>query len=415
MNNNHSVKSCSHKRCQNPAAATDRCDANTFAAELQRSSPRFVSAIADAHGRHARMCESTQEISDTAQTPAGLATAHPNAMRILVAVADPSQRLAIETASRDLGHDCRSVPDAAQAYAAFQSDSPDVVISEWMFPRLAGRQLHDLIRADPRDQYTYFVIVPADESSSELVETVTAGADDYLSQPISRNDLQVCLIRAARVTSLHRQLAAKQLPKPLMSASPDGLTRLRNQRTLDNALELLDARVTRYQHRYCLALVHVDHFAAYRATHRPHESDTALHAIASTLRLRARSGDTVYRYGVAEFLHVLPEQTLATAHVAARRLIASVQELAIPDPRNRLGVITISVGLAILDPDRTDMLHDVRQHAEHALADAVRLGRNRVVAPTTTFHDPADIPRQAAEPAGATAAAARGGLGTRIH
>ncbi len=309
-------------------------------------------------------------------------------MRILVAVADLSRRSAIETASRELGHDCRSVPDAAQAWDAFESDDcPDVVISEWMLPGLAGRQLHAPMRVEPRNRYAYFVLAPADEGSSEALEAITAGADDQLLQPFSRDDLQVCLIRADRVTSLRGQLARQQrellLREPLMSASLNGLTRLRNQRAVNAALELLDARVTRYRHRYCLALLHVDHFTAYRATHHLQQSDNALQTIASRLRERARSGDTMYRYGVAEFLHVLPEQSMATAHLAARRLIASVQDLAIPDAGNRRGVMTISVGLAILDPDRADMVLAVRQHAEHALAEAIRLGRNRVAAPTT--------------------------------
>jgi diguanylate cyclase (GGDEF)-like protein len=307
-------------------------------------------------------------------------------MRILIAVADPSRRSVIETESRDLGHDCRSVADAPQAWDAFQSDNPDVVISEWALPGATDRRLHELIRTDPRGEYAYLVLVPPDEGGCEIVEALSDGADDYLVQPFSRDDLRACLIGAGRVTSLRRQLARQlteleQLQEPLQGTSLDGLTRLRNQRTLDTALWALDARVTRYQHSYCLALVHIDHFAAYRTTHDLQQSDEALQAIASALRLCARSGDTVLRYAVGQFLHVLPEQTMDTARMAAERLIAAVQELGIPDARNRLGVITVSVGLAMLDPERSDRVQDVRRHAEHAVSEAIRLGRNRVEAP----------------------------------
>ena len=307
-------------------------------------------------------------------------------MRILIAVADAGRRSVIETASRDLGYDCRSVADAHEAWDAFQWDDPDVVISEWTLPGDTGRQLHELIRTDPRGGYAYLVIVPADEGGCGIVDAVRNGADDYLVEPFSRDDLQVCLMGAGRVTSLRRQLARQsneleQLQDPLMGASLDGPTRLRNQRTLDTALWLLDARVTRYQHCYCLALVHVDHFAAYRTTHDLQQADEALQSIASALRDSARSGDTVLRYAVGQFLHVLPEQTMDTARMAAERLIAAVRELAIPDARNRLGVVTVSVGLAMLDPDRSDRVQDVRRQAEHAVSEAIRLGRNRVVTP----------------------------------
>jgi len=43
-------------------------------------------------------------------------------------------------------------------------------------------------------------------------------------------------------------------------ARRDPLTGLRNRRALDEDLELLETRVTRYGHRYCMALLDVDHF-----------------------------------------------------------------------------------------------------------------------------------------------------------
>ncbi len=315
-------------------------------------------------------------------------------MRILVAVADPSRRAVIETAARDLGHHCRSVADAREGWEAFQSYDPDVVISEWSLPGLEGRPLHDLVRSHRRDRYVYVVLVPAQEGTHGIVEGITAGADDYLVSPFSSDDLRVCLIAAERVTALHDKLARQQtqleqLRAPLTGASLDGRSRLRNQRALDDTLDVLDARVARYQHRYCLALVHLDHFAAYAATHSPPETDRALEAIARLLTARARSGDTVFRYAAGEFLHVLPEQTLATARRAAERLIDGVRELAIPDAENRLGVITVSVGLATLDPDRIDLVQDVRRHAERALDEAIRLGRNRVAVSTMAPASPA--------------------------
>ena len=46
---------------------------------------------------------------------------------------------------------------------------------------------------------------------------------------------------------------------------------------------------------------------------------------------------------------------------------------------SRLGVTTVSVGLAMLHPERSDSVHDVRKEAEYALSEAIRLGRNCVV------------------------------------
>jgi len=40
-----------------------------------------------------------------------------------------------------------------------------------------------------------------------MFEGMSAGADDYLVKPLNTDDLELRLIAAARVTSLHRQLA----------------------------------------------------------------------------------------------------------------------------------------------------------------------------------------------------------------
>lgn len=59
-------------------------------------------------------------------------------MNILVADDDASSRLITQMALRSLGHECFTVSDGAQAWEAFRSRQPDVVISDWMMPGLTG-------------------------------------------------------------------------------------------------------------------------------------------------------------------------------------------------------------------------------------------------------------------------------------
>ena len=67
-------------------------------------------------------------------------------MKILVADDDPTSRLIVQTALRSLGHECHTVSDGAEAWEAFQTQRPDVVISDWMMPGLTGLQLCRKIR-----------------------------------------------------------------------------------------------------------------------------------------------------------------------------------------------------------------------------------------------------------------------------
>jgi diguanylate cyclase (GGDEF)-like protein len=309
----------------------------------------------------------------------------PNAMRILVADDDATSRRIIAVALQSRGHQCHVVEDGAQALAAFLADPPDVVISDWLMPGLNGIELCTKVRAHVHAGYTYFILLTGQGSLHEIQEGMRAGADDYLVKPLDPDDLESRLIAAARVTSLHSQLARQRtelegLNDELVAvARRDPLTGLRNRRALEEDLYVLEARVTRYGHRYCVALLDVDHFKSYNDTYGHPAGDRALQAVAGELQRVARGGDATYRYGGEEFLCIFPEQSLASGTLAVERARLGIEALAIPHPANSLGVLTISAGLAVLDPGCVRPASDVVKEADDALYRAKKLGRNRVV------------------------------------
>jgi two-component system chemotaxis response regulator CheY len=181
-------------------------------------------------------------------------------MNILVADDDASSRLITQVALRSLGHECHAVSDGAQAWEAFRSRRPDVVISDWMMPGLTGIELCRDIRCDTADHYPYFIMVSGQGALDQILEGMSAGADDYLVKPLDPADLQTRLVAAARVTSLHRQLADQRNELERLNgdladvARRDPLTGLGNRRALDEDLALLEARVSRYGHTNAVAL-----------------------------------------------------------------------------------------------------------------------------------------------------------------
>jgi two-component system chemotaxis response regulator CheY len=251
-------------------------------------------------------------------------------------------------------------------------------------PGQTGLQLCANIRGQAAGSYTYFVIVTKHAAAGHILEGMAAGADDYLVKPLDPEDLQARLISAARVTSLHRQLAAQRrelegLNRDLSAAARrDQLTGLRNRRALHDDLEVLEAQVTRYGHRYCMAVLDVDHFKAYNDTYGHQAGDRILEAVATALGSDARSGDALYRYGGEEFLCIFPEQSLATAAQAVERMRLGLEALAIPHEASPGGVLTLSAGLAMLEPGATRSTSEVLKEADEALYRAKQLGRNRV-------------------------------------
>jgi two-component system chemotaxis response regulator CheY len=306
------------------------------------------------------------------------------ALRILLADDDPISRLIAQTVLRNLGHHCHTVTDGAQAWDAFHSERPDVIISDMMMPGMNGLELCHKVRAAAAERYTYFIMVTSQSALEQVIAGMTAGADDYLIKPLNPDDLRARLIAAARVTALHRQLTDQSnelrgLNEELASlARRDALTGLRNRRALQEDLELLEAGVGRYGHRYCMALLDVDHFKSYNDTYGHQAGDRVLQTVAALLREQARTSDSLYRYGGEEFLCIFPEQTLATGSIAAERMRDGLEALAIPHAGNDNGVLTLSAGMAVLDSSRQRSVDEVLKDADEALYRAKELGRNRI-------------------------------------
>ncbi len=304
-------------------------------------------------------------------------------MKILVADDDTTSRLIAEKVLRSLGHECQSVGDGEQAWNAYRSQNPDVVISDWTMPGLSGLELCRRIRAEA-GSYTYFILVTSHDGLDRTLEGMSAGADDYLLKPLDSDDLQARLIAAGRVTSLHGELDVHRAELERLNvelteiALRDPLTGLGNRIALDEDLEQLEARVLRYGHRYCLALLDVDHFKAYNDSYGHQAGDQALRLVAAELKKEARGGDAVYRYGGEEFLCILPEQSLATATIAIQRMRSGLEGLAIRRADSPGGILTLSAGLAILEPGHGKGVGEVLKEADDALYRAKHLGRNRV-------------------------------------
>ena len=305
-------------------------------------------------------------------------------MRILVADDDPISRLIVQTALRTVGHDCITVNDGAQAWAAFEADRFDVVISDWMMPETSGTDLCRAIRAHPRGQTTYFIMVTRKGDPAQVFEGMRAGSDDYLIKPFDPDELITRLIAAERVTSLHLQLYEQrtQLEGVNLELTAitrhDPLTGLGNRRALQQDLEVLEARVARYGHRYCMALLDVDHFKAYNDTYGHPAGDQVLEAVAAQLTDHGRAGDTIYRYGGEEFLCIFPEQSMSAGIAAVERMRSGLQRLAIEHTSSPLGVLTMSAGVAMLDASNARSASAVLAEADDALYRAKQQGRNQV-------------------------------------
>jgi DNA-binding response OmpR family regulator len=115
--------------------------------------------------------------------------------------------------------------NGVEALEVYSANGADVVVSDWMMPRMDGAQLCRSVRAKLGAPYTYFILLTALGDSQHRIAGMQAGADDYLRKPFNLYDLEARLIAAERVTTTHRRREAL-LRQARRSAAETNPTRL---------------------------------------------------------------------------------------------------------------------------------------------------------------------------------------------
>jgi diguanylate cyclase (GGDEF)-like protein len=164
-------------------------------------------------------------------------------------------------------------------------------------------------------------------------------------------------------------------------ATRDGLTGVANRRSFDTALNTECRRVSREARALSLLMIDVDHFKRYNDTYGHLAGDECLRQVAEAMaQVTQRASDTLARYGGEEFAILLPATEPQGAVIVAERLRAAVEGLALPHARSDVGPhVTVSIGVASIDPARAAPPTELIGAADAALYAAKMQGRNRVV------------------------------------
>ena len=130
-------------------------------------------------------------------------------MDILV-VDDDALSLRLLTALVEkLGHRVIAASDGLSAWEIYRQRECRVVISDWNMPGIDGIEFLTRIRTIGGTSYTYFIMLTSRSDREDVAAGMTAGADDLLIKPISRDDLEARLNVAKRIVSLHMELASR--------------------------------------------------------------------------------------------------------------------------------------------------------------------------------------------------------------
>ena len=163
-------------------------------------------------------------------------------------------------------------------------------------------------------------------------------------------------------------------------AQHDVLTWTKNRRVFDEYLPRLWRQAAEDARTLAILLIDVDHFKPYNDRYGHQAGDVALRKVAHAIQAAVRRPlDLVARYGGEEFAAILYDTDGNRAVRTAERVRKAVEELAIEHRASRASpVLTISVGVAVIEPDLGRSPNGAVQLADEALYRAKSSGRNRV-------------------------------------
>jgi diguanylate cyclase len=159
----------------------------------------------------------------------------------------------------------------------------------------------------------------------------------------------------------------------------DPLTTLSNRKFFDAELGKAMAAARQSGEPLSLLMSDVDHFKSFNDRYGHLIGDQVLRLVAISVKQNVKGQDIAARYGGEEFAIALPKTALRDATTVADQIRDAVmtKELMRRSSGERLGYVTISIGVALLRPDDTPQ--SLIERADACLYAAKRHGRNRVI------------------------------------
>jgi two-component system cell cycle response regulator len=271
--------------------------------------------------------------------------------------------------------DIEADPNAALLNAA--EGNYDLFVISLGLKHFDGLRLCSQIRSLERTRNVPILAIYDAEDNARLLRGLDIGINDFLAQPIDKNEL-MARIRTQIRNKRYGYRLRENVEMSIEMAITDTLTGLYNRRYMESHVGTLVAEATSQDRPLTVLVLDIDHFKAINDAYGHDAGDDALREFAVRIRKSIRGIDLACRYGGEEFVVLMPDTDLTIATVVAERLrrrIAS-QPFAIEQGGRHIDVTT-SIGIAVLG--RADTAAGLIKRADQALYRAKRGGRNRVV------------------------------------
>jgi diguanylate cyclase (GGDEF)-like protein len=169
---------------------------------------------------------------------------------------------------------------------------------------------------------------------------------------------------------------ARRFQRIQMYADYDVLTGVHNRRHCERRIEEELNHVSRYAQPLSLLMLDIDHFKRINDACGHHAGDAVLRQVASLLTRSIRATDYCARYGGEEFIILMPHTGSKKALHLAERIRKIIAAHSFAEDGDEPLRLTVSLGLACMEPDACKSGRQLLKEADAALYAAKADGRN---------------------------------------
>ncbi len=128
---------------------------------------------------------------------------------VLVVDDSKAQRKILQMQLTRWGYQVTEAASGDEALALCRAQDFDIVLSDWMMPGMTGLEFCKAFRALPREGYGYFILLTSKSEKTEIADGLENGADDFLTKPVSADELRARLRAGERILGMQNELVEK--------------------------------------------------------------------------------------------------------------------------------------------------------------------------------------------------------------
>ncbi len=126
-------------------------------------------------------------------------------MKILIVEDEPSMVELLRYNLESEGFDVISALDGDEAILIIEEEKPDLVLLDWMLPKISGIEICRRLRRDQEHRNLPIIMITARGEESDRIRGLDVGADDYVSKPFSPAELLARIRAVLRRNNPHME------------------------------------------------------------------------------------------------------------------------------------------------------------------------------------------------------------------